>query len=200
MDADEWNTVAMLQALTVYILLRVFTQDTVSMDLDIALVQTMTVCHCYLFWPCVFNQILQKIAIKCEESGFICSSEYARESPSWSSWILVESKRRFVVPLLIPLGSVGINSNRIQNRHTPLYHPSPLRHQSRSTAQGPVWSLPITSTSVQRCLGRSERIWMEETTRSLAARYKRARADLRWHAWHSGKHAPGAGFARAGCA
>jgi hypothetical protein len=78
-DTNEWNLLAMLQAITIYILLRIFDEDSFSVDFDNDLIQTMTA-----------------IAIKCEESGFLCTSEVLGELPNWSEWILMESKRRFV--------------------------------------------------------------------------------------------------------
>jgi hypothetical protein len=77
---NEWNHLAMLQAITIYILLRIFDEDSFSVDFDNDLIQTMTA-----------------IAIKCEESGFLFTSEVVGELPVWSEWILMESKRRFVL-------------------------------------------------------------------------------------------------------
>jgi hypothetical protein len=76
----------MLQAITIYILLRIFDEDSFSVDFDNDLIQTMTA-----------------IAIKCEESGFLCTSEVVGELPIWSEWILTESKRRFVLLFLNPI-------------------------------------------------------------------------------------------------
>jgi hypothetical protein len=42
-DADEWTTLSMLQAITLYILLRIFDQDSFSVDFDRELVRAMTV-------------------------------------------------------------------------------------------------------------------------------------------------------------
>lgn len=42
-DADTWTMLAMLQAITVYILLRIFDNDSFSVDFDRELVSTMTV-------------------------------------------------------------------------------------------------------------------------------------------------------------
>jgi hypothetical protein len=42
-DADQWTMLAMLQAITVYILLRIFDQDSFSVDFDRELVSAMTV-------------------------------------------------------------------------------------------------------------------------------------------------------------
>lgn len=75
--ADEWNLVAVLQSLTIYILLRISSSDSLSVDFDNDLIQTMTT-----------------IAIKSEEAGFLCTSEVLGEVPSWREWILMESKRR----------------------------------------------------------------------------------------------------------
>jgi hypothetical protein len=70
----------MLQTITIYILLRIFDEDSFSVEFDNDLIHTMTA-----------------IAIKCEESGFLCTSEVLGELPIWSEWILMESKRRFVL-------------------------------------------------------------------------------------------------------
>jgi hypothetical protein len=75
----------MLQAITIYILLRIFDEDFLSVEFDNDLIRTMTA-----------------IAIKCEESGFLCTSEVFGELPVWSEWILMESKRRFVQLFLRP--------------------------------------------------------------------------------------------------
>jgi hypothetical protein len=83
----------MLQAITIYILLRLFDEDSFSVDFDNDLIQTMTT-----------------IAIKCEESGFLCPSEVLGELPIWSEWILMESKRRFV--LLFSTSSISTFPNK----------------------------------------------------------------------------------------
>ena len=41
------------------------------------------------------------IAIKSEQSGFLCTSEVLGELPRWSDWVLMESKRRTVTLLFI---------------------------------------------------------------------------------------------------
>lgn len=42
-DADEWTTLSMLQAITLYLLLRIFDQDSLSFDFDHELIRAMTV-------------------------------------------------------------------------------------------------------------------------------------------------------------
>ena len=42
-DADEWTTLSMLQAITLYLLLRIFDQDSFSIDFDHELIRAMTV-------------------------------------------------------------------------------------------------------------------------------------------------------------
>jgi hypothetical protein len=42
-DADEWTTLSILQAITLYVLLRIFDQDSFSVDFDHELVRAMTV-------------------------------------------------------------------------------------------------------------------------------------------------------------
>lgn len=42
-DVDEWTRLSMLQAITLYILLRIFDQDSFSVDFDRELVRAMTV-------------------------------------------------------------------------------------------------------------------------------------------------------------
>ena len=74
----------MLQASTIYIFLRIFSEDSFPIDFDNDLIQTMT-----------------SIAIKSEKSGFLCTSEVSSELPPWSEWILMESKRRTVTLLFI---------------------------------------------------------------------------------------------------
>ncbi|RDW57378.1 hypothetical protein BP5796_12828 [Coleophoma crateriformis] len=44
-DADEWTMLSMLQAITLYILLRIFDQDSFSIDFDRELAHAMTVRH-----------------------------------------------------------------------------------------------------------------------------------------------------------
>jgi hypothetical protein len=44
-DADDWTTLSMLQAITLYILLRIFDQDSFSVEFDHELVCAMTVRH-----------------------------------------------------------------------------------------------------------------------------------------------------------
>jgi hypothetical protein len=43
MGFDEWNLIAGLQALTIYILLRSFDSDAVSVAFDVSLMHTMSV-------------------------------------------------------------------------------------------------------------------------------------------------------------
>jgi hypothetical protein len=42
-DADEWTTLSMLQAITLYSLLRIFDKDSFSVDFDLELVRVITV-------------------------------------------------------------------------------------------------------------------------------------------------------------
>lgn len=77
---NEQHLLAMLQAITTYILLRITSEDSLfSVEFDNDLIRTMT-----------------SIAIKCEESGFLCTNEVFGQLPTWKEWILMESKRRFV--------------------------------------------------------------------------------------------------------
>jgi hypothetical protein len=85
-DTNEWNLLAMLQAITIYILLRIFDEDSFSVDFDNGLIQTMTA-----------------IAIKCEEFGFLCTREVIDELPVWGEWVVMESKRRFVLLFIHPM-------------------------------------------------------------------------------------------------
>ena len=68
----------MLQAITIYILLRTFEEDTFTIDFDAGLIETMTL-----------------IAIQLEKSGFLCPGEVHGYRPEWQEWIQMESKRRY---------------------------------------------------------------------------------------------------------
>lgn len=70
----------MLQAITTYILLRISDDESSTVDFDIGLIETMT-----------------SIAIKSEQSGFLCTGEVHGYRPKWQEWMLMESKRRFVI-------------------------------------------------------------------------------------------------------
>ena len=43
MDVDEWTLLSMLQAITLYILLRIFDEDSFSVEFDHELIQAMMV-------------------------------------------------------------------------------------------------------------------------------------------------------------
>lgn len=83
-EADKWTMLAMLQAITVYILLRIFDQDSFSVDFDRELVSAMT-----------------EIAIISEQAKFLCRAEVEGWRPEWKEWVLFESKRRTVTLLFI---------------------------------------------------------------------------------------------------
>lgn len=83
-DVDEWTRLSMLQAITLYILLRIFDQDSFSVDFDRELVRAMT-----------------KIAIKAEQRQHLCQAEVEGWRPDWKEWVLLESKRRTVTLLFI---------------------------------------------------------------------------------------------------
>ncbi|KAF2421476.1 hypothetical protein EJ08DRAFT_690169 [Tothia fuscella] len=76
-DADEWTTLSMLQAITLYCLLGIFDGDSFSVDFDHELVRAMI-----------------KIAIKAEQRQLLCPAEVEGWRPKWKDWVLLESKRR----------------------------------------------------------------------------------------------------------
>lgn len=96
-DADEWTTLSMLQAITLYSLLRIFDEDLFSVDFDHELVRAMTVKY-----PNPknveaiekLNPSLQEIAIKAEQQQLLCPAEVKGWRPGWKEWVLLESKRR----------------------------------------------------------------------------------------------------------
>jgi hypothetical protein len=98
---DDWNTVAALQALTIYILLIISDTDVQTVEFDEKLVQTMTVLSSI---PQPFRSSPnppQSLAIKTEAEGFLHPTEQVNELPPWSDWTLTESKRRTVTTLFI---------------------------------------------------------------------------------------------------
>jgi hypothetical protein len=93
-DSDEDTVLAMLQAITIYILIRIFDQDAFCVDFDRELVGAMTVCPSPSPSKTLSNNNLQEIAIKCELAGFLCGAEVEGRRPEWKEWVLMESKRR----------------------------------------------------------------------------------------------------------
>jgi hypothetical protein len=67
----------MLQATTIYIILRLFDNGSFQIDFDARLVDTMT-----------------KVAMKLEVSGFLTTDEVVGARPGWREWMHMESKRR----------------------------------------------------------------------------------------------------------
>lgn len=84
LESNEWELLGMLQAITLYILLRIFDEDSFSVDFDRELVRTMT-----------------EIAIKAEQFKLVCHAEVEGQRPHWQEWVLLESKRRTVTLLFI---------------------------------------------------------------------------------------------------
>ncbi|KAL2068185.1 hypothetical protein VTL71DRAFT_16283 [Oculimacula yallundae] len=82
--ASDWELLSMLQAMTVFIILRISDPDSGTIDFDNSLVETMTL-----------------IAIRLERSGFLCDGEVHGYRPTWEEWILMESKRRTVIILFL---------------------------------------------------------------------------------------------------
>ena len=84
METNDWNAVAALQATTIYILLRVSSEDEDHFDFDIQLIQTMV----------KLSQRVKGITIRyCDPALSIL--------PTWEGWILVESLRRTLSTLFI---------------------------------------------------------------------------------------------------
>jgi len=102
-EASEWELLGMLQAITLYILLRIFDEDSFSVDFDRELVRTMTVSY---LDPKKRDSIFtdhpsKEIAIKAEQFKLVCHAEVEGQRPDWQEWVLVESKRRTVTLLFI---------------------------------------------------------------------------------------------------
>ncbi|KAK5674378.1 hypothetical protein LTS10_012962 [Elasticomyces elasticus] len=83
-DGDEWTVLSMLQAITLYILLRIFDEDSFSVEFDRELTRAMT-----------------EIMIHADQWRLVCSAEIEGRRPEWKEWLLVESKRRTVTVLFI---------------------------------------------------------------------------------------------------
>jgi hypothetical protein len=103
-DVDDYTTLSMLQAITLYILLRIFDQDSFSVDFDCELVSAMTVRYPKPKKKCMkYNKLIyvsQTIAIKAEQRQFLCQAEVEGWRPDWKEWVLLESKRRLLLHLL----------------------------------------------------------------------------------------------------
>jgi hypothetical protein len=102
-QSDEWNVLAMLQSMTIYILIRIYDEDSFPVDFDNQMIETMTVSTFADLMP-HFPQLadkLQAIAIKSEQSGFLCHAEAQGQPPHWDEWILMESKRRQAMLFII---------------------------------------------------------------------------------------------------
>ncbi|KAF2669837.1 hypothetical protein BT63DRAFT_423815 [Microthyrium microscopicum] len=80
----DWTAVAALQAILMYILLRVSAEDDEDADFDIPLIQTMT----------QLAQVVKGITVK------YCDPK-SEETPTWENWVLVESLRRTISALFI---------------------------------------------------------------------------------------------------
>ncbi|KAF2494316.1 hypothetical protein BU16DRAFT_489440 [Lophium mytilinum] len=83
-NGDEWTVLSMLQAVTLYILLRIFDEDSFSAEFDSELARAMT-----------------EIEIQAGQFKLVCSAEIEGRRPEWKEWVLVESKRRTVTVLFI---------------------------------------------------------------------------------------------------
>ncbi|KAK3625108.1 hypothetical protein LTR56_019179 [Elasticomyces elasticus] len=83
-DGDEWTVLSMLQAITLYVLLRIFDEDSFSVEFDRELTRAMT-----------------EIMIHADQWRLVCSAEIEGRRPEWTEWLLVESKRRIVTVLFI---------------------------------------------------------------------------------------------------
>ncbi|KAK4896840.1 hypothetical protein LTR27_005437 [Elasticomyces elasticus] len=83
-DGDEWTVLSMLQAITLYILLRIFDEDSFSAEFDRELTRAMT-----------------EIMVHADQWRLVCSAEIEGRRPEWKEWLLVESKRRTVTVLFI---------------------------------------------------------------------------------------------------
>ncbi|KAE9372727.1 hypothetical protein N431DRAFT_483460 [Stipitochalara longipes BDJ] len=83
-NSDDWTMLSMLQAITVYILLRIFDENSFSVEFDRALTAAMT-----------------EIAIAAEQRQLLCRAEIEGWRPEWKEWVLLESKRRTVTLLFI---------------------------------------------------------------------------------------------------
>lgn len=80
---DDWNTVAALQAITIYILLRLSENDDDVTDFDLPLIRTMI-----------------KVALR--TSGIEMRHLYSHKgSPTWESWVLAESLLRTLIVLFL---------------------------------------------------------------------------------------------------
>ncbi len=74
--SDEATVLSMLQAITVYILLRIFDEDSFSVKFDRELVRAMTVRSPDAVLEALADQISPKeIKIKTEQSGFLYCAE-----------------------------------------------------------------------------------------------------------------------------
>ena len=102
-QSNEWNVLAMLQSMTIYILMRIFDEDSFTADFDNQMIETMTVSTFADLMPILHNPLitLQSIAIKSEQSGFLCHAEAQGQPPHWDEWILMESKRRQAMLFII---------------------------------------------------------------------------------------------------
>ncbi|KAN0110886.1 hypothetical protein V8E51_007273 [Hyaloscypha variabilis] len=83
-DADVWRLLSMLQAITLYILLRIFDESSFSVEFDRELVAAMI-----------------EISHKLERTHLLCRAEVEGYRPEWKEWVLLESKRRTVTLLFI---------------------------------------------------------------------------------------------------
>ncbi|KAK5725346.1 hypothetical protein LTR15_003531 [Elasticomyces elasticus] len=83
-DGDEWTVLSMLQAITLYVLLRIFDEDSFSIEFDHELTTAMT-----------------EIMVHADQWRLVCSAEIEGRRPEWKEWLLVESKRRTVTVLFI---------------------------------------------------------------------------------------------------
>ncbi len=81
---NDWDAVAALQAITIYILLRASAEDDEDVDFDIPLIQTMT----------TLSQRVRGLTMKyCDPTWRTC--------PTWEDWVLIESLRRTITALFI---------------------------------------------------------------------------------------------------
>ncbi|KAK3623535.1 hypothetical protein LTR22_024342 [Elasticomyces elasticus] len=100
-DGDEWTVLYMLQAITVYVLLRIFDEDSFSVEFDRELTRAMT-----------------EIMVHADQWRLVCGAEIEGRRPEWKEWLLVESKRRtvtvlFILHLLFDIKSEGRAKSKV---------------------------------------------------------------------------------------
>jgi hypothetical protein len=129
LDGDEWTVLSMLQAITLYILLRIFDHDSFSVDFDRELVRAMTVRELISF-----TKIIEEFEGMPTKLTLLLGNRY--ESRAVQIAMLCRSRRNSP-----RVERMGIGRVETKDSNATLHTLSSVRHQAGATSQIQSWTL-----------------------------------------------------------